>query len=289
MMNPYYSNQPNAQMYNQMPQPNYTQPLSPEEIAMLMKGTKSSWTMALTPEEKLRAICTHKDPNKGNQFSIVPLNNGYANAYRCYICGEELTLREYSKEDTMAATEEVINILQNVKTTYLDMPPGVAADYFILIPLLRKLPELLEIAKNNFAKYDSSLHNPMYGTGNTFAALGTLLNPAMGMNMGYQNPAAMGYQNPAMNSYPNPAAMGYQNPAAMGAQQPAMDPAQMQAMMAMMSQMQQQQTAQPTGANPFFENGQTPNANQQQQPAPNAQPYNPTPADTAASTTKLFK
>ena len=282
-----YYNQPNAQMYNQMPQPHYTQPLSPEEIAMLMKGTKSSWTMALTPEEKLRAICTHKDPNKGNQFSIVPVNNGYANAYRCYICGEEMTLREYTKEDTMAATEEVINILQNVKTTYLDMPPGVAADYFILIPLLRKLPELLEIAKNNFAKYDSALHNPLYGTGNTFAALNTLLTP--GYNAGMMG----GYPNPAMGAYQNPAAMGYANPA-MGTQQPAgMDPAQMQAMMAMMAQMQNQAGAQNTGANPFFANGQTPDMNQQataQNTPPAQQPYNPTPADSAATgTTKLFK
>ncbi len=292
MMNPYY-NQPNTQMYNQMPQPNYTQPLSAEEIAMLMKGTKSSWTMALTPEEKLRAICTHKDPTKGNQFSLVPVNNGFANAHKCYICNEEVILRDYTKDDAIAATEEVINILQNVKTTFLDIAPGVAQDYFILIPLLRKLPDLLEIAKNNFAKYDSALHNPMYGTGNTFAALNTLLTPGgfgmnpgmMGMNQGMQM-----NMNPNMQMNMNPAMM---NNMQMNNQMPNMDPAQMQMMMNMMAQQQQAAQQQGGQTNLFYDNGQTPPqtppAQQQQATGKPAQPYTPAPTESSATvTSKMF-
>ena len=285
MMN--YYNQPQAQMYQQVPQPNYTQPLSAEEIAMLMKGTKSSWTMALTPEEKLRAICTHKDPTKGNQFSLVPVNNGFANAHKCYICNEEVILRDYTKDDAIAATEEVINILQNVKTTFLDIAPGVAQDYFILIPLLRKLPELLEIAKNNFAKYDSALHNPMYGTGNTFAALNTLLTPG-GFGM---NPGMMG-MNPNMQMGMNPNMQMGMNPAMMNNQMPNMDPAQMQMMMNMMAQ---QQAAQQQGGqtNLFYDNGQTPPqtqpAQQQQATGKPAQPYTPAPTESSATvTSKMF-
>lgn len=283
MMN--YYNQPQAQMYQQVPQPNYTQPLSAEEIAMLMKGTKSSWTMALTPEEKLRAICTHKDPTKGNQFSLVPVNNGFANAHKCYICNEEVILRDYTKDDAIAATEEVINILQNVKTTFLDIAPGVAQDYFILIPLLRKLPELLEIAKNNFAKYDSALHNPMYGTGNTFAALNTLLTPGgFGMNPGMMgmNPGMMG-MNPGMQMNMNPAMM---NNMQMNNQMPNMNPAQMQMMMNMMAQQQGGQT------NLFYDNGQTPPqtppVQQQQATGKPAQPYTPAPTESSATVSKMF-
>ena len=278
MMNNYYNQ---AQMYQQVPQPNYTQPLSAEEIAMLMKGTKSSWTMALTQEEKLRAICTHKDPTKGNQFSLVPLNNGFANAHKCYICNEEVILRDYTKDDTIAATEEVINILQNVKTTFLDIAPGVAQDYFILIPLLRKLPELLEIAKNNFAKYDSALHNPMYGTGNTFAALNTLLTPG-GFGM---NPGMMG-MNQGMQMHMNPNMQ-------MNNQMPNMDPAQMQMMMNMMAQQQQAAQQQGGQTNLFYDNGQTPPqtppAQQQQATGKPAQPYTPAPTESSATvTSKMF-
>ena len=164
-----------------------------------------------------------------------------------------------------------------------------------MIPLLRKLPELLEIAKNNFAKYDSALHNPMYGTGNTFAALNTLLSPG-GFGMMGMNPGMMGMNpgmqmNPNMQMNMNPAMM---NNMQMNNQMPNMDPAQMQMMMNMMAHQQQAAQQQGGQTNLFYDNGQTPPpppppAQQQQATGKPAQPYTPAPTESSATvTSKMF-
>ena len=135
---------------------------------------------------------------------------------------------------------------------YLDIPEETAKNYFPIIPLIDKIPQLYVIAMNNFKKYDGSnmvqQNNSPYG----FGMLNMLTSPMMPMNGMYPQQPQMGFapqqqmpgyqpqqpmmpgfapQQPQMN-FAQPQMAGYNpfgyNPAPMAPQQtaPAQAPAQ---------------------------------------------------------------
>lgn len=192
--------------YTPRPQAKMTQALTPEQIKKL-KGTGGTFDLHVTQTDMWKAICTHKE--NGN---IVLVENPDGTV-TCPICGETFTLSYMNNEEVTTVTSAVKDILQSIKTMYLDIPEEMATQYFQIIPLLDKLPKMYEIAKNNFNMYDQS--NPvmqgsnMYG----FNALSAFTSPAFGM----QQPMMMGGGNPAMYNQG-----GYMPQPGMPMQQPMM-------------------------------------------------------------------
>lgn len=151
--------------------PKYTQPLSQEEIKKLMHGG-NAFNLNLTPEEISRGICTHKDHN-----SIVLQDVGNELSF-CPICQETFRL-EPLDIDIEELVQQMINVLQSLKTYYVDIPEEYVKQFFIMIPLLRKVPQFYKMAASNFKKYFGDNGNlqqqpNMYATN----ALAALTNPA---------------------------------------------------------------------------------------------------------------
>lgn len=203
-----YPNQPGTN-YGQFPTAKMTQPLTPEQIREL-RSTGSGFSLKVDPIEILRSHCTHKD--NGN---IALVKNGDGSS-TCSICGATFNLVDKDIEEVQAVVQAVIDILQSVKTYYLDIPENYVKDYFNMIPYLEKLPKFFEVALHNFAKYENGAflnqNNNMFG----FQMLNALTSPGygqmgggmmggqpqMGMAPAYQ-PQAYGQQ-PQMGMAPAP-------------------------------------------------------------------------------------
>ena len=207
-VNPYMMGGP---QYAQQPQARMTQPLTVEEIKRLRNQTPA-FTMMVSDEDMLRSRCTHKVDGK---FATV-LNNDAEGTVTCSICGAKFGLIEVPKESAETAVRILIDLLQSIKTYYVNMPENVAIEFFQMIPFIEKIPKLYEIALNDFNKYDGagmSNQSPnMYG----FNMLGAITSPMAYQGFGQPMMGGGGYpmQQPMMNGYPQQPGqqMGMGNP-----------------------------------------------------------------------------
>jgi len=215
-VNPYMMGGP---QYAVQPQARMTQPLTVEQIKLLRNQTPA-FTLDVSDEDMLRSRCTHKTLD--GKFATV-LNNDPEGTVTCSICGAKFSLMEVAKESAEEAVRIIIDLLQSIKTYYVDMPDSVAIQFFQMIPFIEKIPKLYEIALNNFNKYDGAgmgNQSPnMYG----FNMLGAITSPMAyqmgGMPMSPGMPMG-GYpmQQPMMGGYPiqpgqqMPQQMGMGNP-----------------------------------------------------------------------------
>ena len=187
--------------YNPQQLPNFTQPLTVEQIRKMKQGATKSFSTHITEEERNQAICTHKDPDRNNEISLMENSDGSST---CYICGETFTLVNYNKDDVGSVVSSVNDILQSIKTYYLDIPEKAASDFMMIIALIKKIPQLYEIALNNFSRYDTALHSQMQGQ-NAFALFNSIMQPGAmmpGMYPGMQPQMGMYPQQPQMGGYP---------------------------------------------------------------------------------------
>ena len=184
--------------------------LTAEEAAQLTKSG-NKFSLAITPEQKLRAKCNHFNPD-GSGDALINNPDGTVS---CRICGytfRPLEVGATTREQLMEYVSAVIDILQTAKFIYVDLDPNIAAEYFQLIPLLEKLPDFFEIAAKNFAKHEQFMPwmngNRNMSTVQAFQILNSMIG---GGGFGQPNPQVFnnGFnQNP--NMYNN--GFGYQNP-----------------------------------------------------------------------------
>lgn len=133
--------------------------LSNEEINKLFqKGNQFS--LAITEMDRLRAICTHRFDN--GMDALQDLGGG---AQRCQICGHEFmpVSVQTNKEDIKNTVESVKDILQTIKLIYLDMPADAAREYFVLIALLDKIPDLFECGCKDYIRHEKFMPYGVYG------------------------------------------------------------------------------------------------------------------------------
>jgi len=198
-VNPYMMGGP---QYAPQPQARMTQPLTVEQIKLLRNQTPA-FTLDVSEEDMLRSRCTHKTLD--GKFATV-LNNDAEGTVTCSICGAKFSLMEVAKESAEEAVRIIVDLLQSIKTYYVDMPDSVAIQFFQMIPFIEKIPKLYEIALNNFNKYDGAgmgNQSPnMYG----FNMLGAITSPMAYQGFGSQPMMGGGgypMQQPMMNGgYP---------------------------------------------------------------------------------------
>ena len=216
-----------GQQYPSVAQAKFSQPLTAQDMAELQNKVEK-FSLSLDPIDVKKSYCTHK---KGHEIVLKPNDDG---TFTCAICGETFNLVEANAAVIQEHIKAVKDILQSIKTYYLDIPEESTIEFFPIIPLLDKVPKFYEQAVNNFNKYNGAGFNmnndPYRQTWNLFASV---VGPnANGPIPGYNT---MGGYNP----------MGYQAPQQF-AQQPAQMPPFQQPMFNGM-------TAAP-GANPFYAN-----------------------------------
>lgn len=222
----------------QRPMPKYTQPLTPEQINRL-RTQGNPFKIEVTEEDLLRAACTHKENGQSTLVYQGTDDNGNE-VVQCAICGEKFSMVDYDEKELQNAVDTIINLLQTSKTMYLDAPANLVSQYYQMIPLLKKFPQLYQIAMNNFSKYEMSLGmNPgtVAAGGNAFQMMGNMLaNPYAAVYGGtYGQPM---YAQPMQQPM-----MGQQMPMM---QQPMQNPWGTQQAMAPFAQ------AQPMMGNPFM-------------------------------------
>ena len=186
----------------------FTQTLTVEQANALRQHIEE-FTLTLTEKERWIAICMHREPANGQSTLVRDAND--PTRVRCMICGEDFRFRDkLSEDDVAAATNNLMDILQSIKAMYLDMPNDAAANFYIILALLKKLPGLYKIAVGNFAQHERA-YNPDYlrgpgivsawqqvngyggfGWNNPFGQAAPMYNPGMPQpNMGMGMPQPM--------------------------------------------------------------------------------------------------
>lgn len=205
--------------------------LTAEEIDRLTK-TANNFNLTLTQEEMLRASCNHRNKEGTGDTLVVDPATGKV---RCSICGYEFKPVDsnISSDDIKEYVEEIINILQTIKMMYIDLPQDAIRQFFPIIPMLEKIPQLFEFAAKNMQKHDTFAWNYQNSSPAAFQMFTNLQNafgngmgfnpqpmPGMGQPMGAPAPmnAMAGFPNaaygaPAQNPFGYPGAAQMQNPA----------------------------------------------------------------------------
>ena len=206
----FYGQQPvwNGQSVN-VDARSFCQTLTEEEMNSL-KQAQEEFTLGITKEDQLRAICMHRDIN--GHSMLEPFDNGLSNMAKCKICGESFRIVDScSDEDIKDAVDNLVDILQTTKTLYVDMPIEAAKKFYTILALLKKVPGLYKVSVENFAKHENAMANWSYNRGsvaNEYNMLYAGFQP--GMQQNYGMPAYMG----AYMGQPQAPVMGQPIPAA---------------------------------------------------------------------------
>jgi len=274
-----------------------TNPMTKEDLELL-KPVKNEFNMNIDPVDVARAKCPHKNATK---LLINPIGGG--NMVKCSQCGAEFDLTIRSKEDIEASVNNLVNFLEQMKLYAVNFDEEFYKDYMMMIPLLRKAPNLYEMAVQNFTEVVRQTSNSQTVAPNAnpafnrfgFDAYQDIFNGNYGARYNVYN-----QQQPVMPITQPMAQPGYYDPNMVAAQQaPQMQPAPQQGQVfgAFTQAPQQAPVMQPAPqmGNPFA-NGYAapvmtaPMAMQQapQMQAPVAQqPAAPAPAETVTNETKV--
>lgn len=191
----------------------FCQTLTEDEIKALTQA-QDEFTLGITKEEQLRAICMHRDLQG---HSMLDTTSNILGEAKCKICGETFNIVDScTDQDIEDAVNNLLDVLQTTKTLYVDMPVEAARKFYTIIAMLKKVPALYKIASENFTKHENAIigwrlgHNtPNNGYQAIYSGFFGM-NPAMyGMNPGMApNPAFGGQPNPYYAANP----MGYGAP-----------------------------------------------------------------------------
>ena len=158
--------------------------LTPDQIRTL-RNQGSQFSLGLTQEEVLRAICNHRSEDGLSDTLVYDPVTGTA---KCTICGYEFRPIEpnVDYETIKEDVKRVQDILQTIKLMYIDLPAEAAKEFYPVIAMLDKVPQLTEYAAKNMAKHDA--YNYMYNDRNMGAAamFANLSNMFSNMSMNYQ-------------------------------------------------------------------------------------------------------
>lgn len=233
------------QMFGQQPNINIENALTNEEIQRIMNTRPNSDVLNLhvSDEDVLRAMCTHRYHGR----DVVQIVGDGTNDVYCPICGARWSQEAYSKEEVKSAVNVVLSMMQNAKWM-AGFPQNVTREYFTMMPLLAKFPDMYEYGDKNFQRYlnnrgiyagsDTSVYNQynsLFGAG--FGYGGNPYQPPQqpynyynsnGIIMGQPDPRMVPQQQaPVGNPYTNPMqAPGVTVPGFTAPQQPQQAPAQ---------------------------------------------------------------
>lgn len=195
------------------PQPRYTQPVT-QEMSKMILSQEDDLSVKISPIERAKNQCTHKFPGTG-QLALV--DSGPDNQVTCRVCGETFHLIMDPSAKIAKTAEDMRDILQSIKTMYLDIPENFVKEYFQLITLLERAPALFDKASKNYKMYDQYNTSPVgvYPGMNTFQQVNGMIG---GANMGgiMPQPYAYGYTPAQPGYYPQPGAYGYPQQAPQG-------------------------------------------------------------------------
>ena len=220
----------------------WTNPLTKEQ-ERLLKQNNESFNLAATPEEMARAVCTHRDPEKG----LLTLHVNNDGTVTCTKCGSTFNfVTDKSKEEIDKILGAAVDIFESTKVMSLDAPDSFITSIYPIIPITSKFGGLYQTVATQWRKYgvENNIQNSAT-YGDPFSLLAGAVGGTMSMGMSPYGPQpaqmAQMYQNgwtgwgspqgqPAMMNEPagpganygTPPVNPWQNAWANGQGQPAM-------------------------------------------------------------------
>lgn len=211
MFNAYPNNNVTGFVSPNRPQARFTQPVT-AEMSKAVLANDDELSVKIGPNEKIKNMCTHKYPGTSTVALVDcptrdPKNPEDNDLVTCRVCGETFhMLMDTQIADIQKAADHMCDILQSAKTLYLDIPEEFVKEYFQIITLLKRVPQVFKKSANNWNSYEVS-NDPrqVYQNMNSFGQVNNLIG---GYNIGGINP--MGYaQQPYQYQYQQPM---YQQP-----------------------------------------------------------------------------
>lgn len=205
--------------YQSYGQPVYKQWLTNDELQSMIQKGGDQFSLQITEDEKNRAICNHRTAD-GTKDVIVP--DGDDGTCRCLFCGYKFrpVSEHMTKEDIQAIVDQFVDVLQTIKVFYINFPRDAAREFFQIIPLAEKVPQLFEYAVKdymNHANYDPYHYNAR--NMNSFAMFNSIIGGGVpnsntpnpyAQQMGYQAQPQQGQAAPGFNAaYQNPGTTGF--------------------------------------------------------------------------------
>ena len=167
--------------------------LTDDQIKMLQQQG-STFSLGLTEKDILRAKCTHRAPDGMRDSLVFDPNTGIA---RCTICGYEFQPLDADTniDEVLSSVTRITDILQTIKIFFPTLPPDAVGEYFQIIPLLEKTPELFKLAVKEFGKGDI---NPWNYSGANMGGAAMFANLVNSFGNGFM-PQQPTYQQQFMN------------------------------------------------------------------------------------------
>lgn len=183
--------------------PQNTDSMSPEESKELWNTGSNQNKLDLNVDsiEYKRALCNHKENGKD---LVQRINDGSGDVW-CPRCKVRWNPNAVDPETLKNGIKIVNDAMQNAKWVG-DLPVTVVRDYFSLMPLLDKLPDIYQVSMNNFDKYYNQHQYLSAKDADVYNQFNSLFYPNSMQPMYAPQPMQQVPQNPY---YPQPV-MGYQ-------------------------------------------------------------------------------
>lgn len=188
-------------MFGGAPQVQVNNALTDEEINQIMNKPNTTIDINVSQDDYLRSMCTHK--KHGVETVMQTLDDD--NMVYCSICQETWDSTKATKEEVKAIVDKLISHIQNMKWVG-SLPIELIREFCVIIPLLKKFPDLYEVAISNFNKFGSAKNYVDARDASVYSNLNNLMGSSMPgyySNMIQTNP----YQqtaNPYMPQQQNP-------------------------------------------------------------------------------------
>lgn len=157
--NPYANGgfQAQAMFYGGQVPPQMTSSLTDEEIQRLRQNRPggSVLNLSVDPDTIIRSMCNHRD--KGQD--MVQVKSDGSGEVWCPICGATWSMEELSREEVEELVKKLVDQMQITKWAG-NIPTNVCRDYFTIMPLLEKFPDLWDYSMKNFNRMMNA--NGMY-------------------------------------------------------------------------------------------------------------------------------
>ena len=191
---PFYA-QPLQQQ--QLFQPGYQNALTDEEISKLKNMRPAGLNLSVEYDDVLRSMCTHKYQGRDMVQRVENSDEVY-----CPICGKKWVPAIVTKEELQELVNKIIARMQDSKWSG-ELPTEVVREYYTMIPLLEKFPDVFEYGNKNFNRLINQTGYFNANDMNLYSGYNSLFGGNIGYG-GYPYQQPMYYNQPTVQQVPQP-------------------------------------------------------------------------------------
>lgn len=137
------------QMQQQMMQPQNVNAITEEEMNFIKQSKPDMLDINVSQADNIISMCTHKH---NGMDMVQQVSDGTGDVW-CPICNQRWTPTSDTSEDEVKnLIEKLVDHMQTSKWVG-DLPTELVRDYYSMIPLLNKFPDIYKYAMRTFNKY----------------------------------------------------------------------------------------------------------------------------------------